>query len=58
MIQEIIAAIIIALAVGFAVYRIFRSFQKKNDPCSGCGSDCGGCAVADLKKEIEKKKKK
>lgn len=53
--QGIIAAIIIILAFAYAVYSIVKSFRKKNDPCSGCGSDCGSCAVADLKKNLAKK---
>jgi hypothetical protein len=58
MIQQIIAYSIIALAAGFAIYRIISAFRKKNDPCHGCASDCNSCAVVDLKKEIEKRKRK
>jgi hypothetical protein len=43
--QLIIVYIIIAIAIGYAVYSIVKFIRKKEDPCAGCS----GC---DIKNEI------
>lgn len=57
MIQQIIAYGIIVMAFGYAVFRIIKMFRKKKDPCYGCGFDCDSCALAGLKKDLEKRKR-
>lgn len=56
--QEIIVLIIIGIAFAVAGYRIYRKFTAPLSGCEGCASDCSGCQLQDLKKEIEENKKK
>ncbi len=49
MIQEIIVLIVIAGAVGYFVYSMYRTFvpkkgKQKSHSCAGCSSD--GCNIA------------
>ncbi len=47
MIQWIITIVILALAFGFAIYKLVRIIRRPkkgpSDPCGGCVSDCAGC---------------
>jgi hypothetical protein len=54
-IQYIIIAIILALAIAYAAYRIYISAKRAGDPCYGCS----GCAIHEqmLKKRGKGKKK-
>lgn len=52
-IQEIIVFAIVIIAVIIAGYRIFQSLIGKKSGCEGCASDCSGCSLMDLKKNIE-----
>ncbi|GAB1403702.1 MAG: FeoB-associated Cys-rich membrane protein [Lentimicrobiaceae bacterium] len=54
--QEIITIIIIVCAFIFAGYKVVRMFRNPTKSCESCVSDCSGCQLADLKKEIEEKK--
>ena len=45
MTQTIITSVILALAVGYAAYRVRIAFKSANDPCYGCK----GCT---LKKQV------
>ena len=56
--QNIIVIVIIAVAVLFAGFKIYRAFTNPLKGCSGCESDCSGCELVDLKKEIEENKRK
>lgn len=57
MLQEILVMVIIAAAVVWVGVRLLRKLgAQTSDPCNGCGSSCGSCAVYDLKREIEEKK--
>jgi len=58
MIQIIISIIIVAIALGFGIYKTFRSLKDPLRHCSGCEENCIGCSLEDLKKEIEEKKGK
>ena len=58
MFQLIITAIIVTVALGFAIYRIVRSLRNPLKGCEGCDQNCAGCSLEDLKKEIEMKSKK
>ncbi len=51
MIQEIIAFTIVAIAISYVIYAVFKSLRKKND--NGCGGSCG-CSA---NKNIGKRKK-
>ena len=54
MIQKIIVAIIVGIALIIAINRIFKALFKKQEDCSGCSSsDCCGCPLEDLKKDIK-----
>ena len=56
--QEIIVIVIIAVAFIYAGIKIYRTFTNPLQGCSGCESDCSGCQLLDLKKEIEENKRK
>jgi hypothetical protein len=58
MFQIILTVIIVATALGFAIYRMVRSLRNPLRGCDGCEKNCGGCSLEDLKKEIEEKKAK
>lgn len=56
--QEIIVLVIVGVAVSIAGYKIFRNLAKPLNGCDGCASECSGCQLQDLKKEIEKNRAK
>lgn len=56
--QNIIVIVIIALALIYAGFKIYRAFTDPLKGCSGCESECLGCELMDLKKEIEENKRK
>jgi len=60
MIQEIMAITLVALAILYVLWRVYKSFSKKADAkknaCFACPS-ASGCALKELKSEIEKKNK-
>lgn len=56
--QNIIVIAIIAVAFIYAGIKIYRTFTHPLQGCSGCESDCSGCDLQDLKKEIEENKRK
>ena len=56
--QNIIVIAIIAVALIYAGFKIYRAFTDPLKGCSGCESDCSGCELVDLKKEIEENKRK
>ncbi|MGE5424901.1 MAG: FeoB-associated Cys-rich membrane protein [Syntrophothermus sp.] len=56
MIQLIIALIIVAVAAGIAGYRLYRFIRDPFSKCDGCSKGCSGCAIDELKKEIDKKR--
>ncbi|MCL2025701.1 MAG: FeoB-associated Cys-rich membrane protein [Leptospirales bacterium] len=46
--QNVIVIIIVALAVGIALYRVVRLFRKKEiSSCCGAGSTCAHCQKQD-----------
>ncbi len=49
--QTLLALIVVALSIVYALWRGYAAFRLSNDPCYGCG----GCA---LKVQKEKKKNK
>jgi hypothetical protein len=55
MIQVIITISIISVAVAAGIFLTVRKIRqmKKPDPCKGCNTSCGDCA---LYKEMQKKK--
>lgn len=58
MLQVIITIIIVAIAIGVAIYRMVRYLRHPLRGCDGCEKNCSGCSLEDLKKEIEEKKSK
>lgn len=44
-IQYIIVAVMLALAVGYAAWRIYRALRAAGDPCYGCE----GCQLKELR---------
>ena len=56
--QIIITVIVVAVALGFGIYRTVRSLRNPLRGCDGCEKNCSGCSLEDLKKEIEEKKAK
>jgi len=56
MIQEIVVVILVAGAVSYAGFRIYKRFRAQDSICEECPSDCSGCDIVELKKEIEKNK--
>ncbi len=55
-IQEILAFVIVAAAIFYAAYKVTKRFSSKSSGCEGCASDCSGCSIMDLKKQIEENK--
>jgi hypothetical protein len=55
--QIILTAIIVAAALGIAIYRAAKYLRNPVRGCDGCDKNCIGCSLEDLKMEIEKKKK-
>ena len=43
--QEVLTIVILAGAVGYALWHIYKSFRRDADPCSGCE----GCQLKELK---------
>ena len=43
--QTLLTFLIIALAVGYALWRGYRVLQRKNNPCCGCE----GCPLKDAR---------
>jgi hypothetical protein len=59
MIQYIVTIVIVSVAMGIAIYKLYTSVKKPEDACNSCASKgCDGCGVADLKREIEEKRQK
>ncbi len=56
--QEIIATLIVIAAASVAAVKLYRKFTNPLKGCSGCSSDCSGCELLDLKKEIEENKRR
>lgn len=56
--QEIIVLIIVGVAFSIAGYKIYSHLANPLKGCDNCSSDCSGCQLQDLKKEIEENKKK
>lgn len=54
--QELLVLAIVLVALGVAGYKIYRQLSNPLKGCSGCASDCSGCQLQDLKKEIEENK--
>ncbi|MCX6248088.1 MAG: hypothetical protein NTW10_10160 [Bacteroidetes bacterium] len=55
--QILLTVIIVACALGIAIYRTVRYLQNPIRGCDGCDKNCGGCSLEDLKREIDEKKK-
>ncbi len=53
MFQYILTLLIVLLALGIAVYRFIRFLKHPVSKCDGCGKDCMGCSLEELKKEIQ-----
>jgi len=56
--QNLLTYLIVAIAVAIALYKMGSGLKSSNQGCNGCASDCGGCDLVDLKKQIEENKKK
>ncbi|MBE0647192.1 MAG: FeoB-associated Cys-rich membrane protein [Bacteroidales bacterium] len=54
--QYLITGLIVAAAVGYTVYRLIKYFTDPLRKCKDCASSCGGCALEELKKAVEKGK--
>ena len=54
--QDIIALIIVAVVVCYAIYKIVRNVSTKSE--SLCGDGCSGCSIKnEIKKNIHHKNK-
>ncbi|MBO4398383.1 MAG: FeoB-associated Cys-rich membrane protein [Bacteroidaceae bacterium] len=46
--EEVIVYIIIALAIAYVVFRLYRRMKPKNHSCDGsCHTKCDGCPLVD-----------
>jgi hypothetical protein len=50
--QALITYLILALAVGYALWRGYQAFRQSSDPCYGCS----GCALKEAQKRAIRKK--
>jgi hypothetical protein len=48
--QFIITGIIIAAAAGIALYRTIMFFRSPASHCDGCGMNCTGCSLVEMKR--------
>jgi hypothetical protein len=55
-IQELLVLAIVLAALCVAGYKIYRQLVNPLKGCSGCASDCSGCQLQDLKKQIDENK--
>lgn len=55
-IEEILVFSIVALAFLIAGRKLYMTLKGKKSGCEGCASDCSGCSLVDLKKNIEEAK--
>lgn len=46
-VQNIIIAAIIAIAIGYAAYKIYETVSNANNPCGGCK----GCSMGEQQPE-------
>lgn len=53
--QEIIAYIIMVIAVGYTIYSAVKKFSGKDVP--KCGSSCEGCSIKDCHRTMLKNSK-
>ena len=51
--QELLVFIVLLAAVGYGGWRIYRVFQKSEDPCCGCD----GCTLKEQKQAQMQKKR-
>ncbi len=49
--QIILTGIIVAAAAGIVLYRFVKFFINPLSKCDGCGMNCTGCPVDELKKK-------
>lgn len=56
--QNILVYLIIGIAFFAAGYSLIKTLTGKKSGCDGCSSDCSGCSVIEMKKNIEKAKQK
>ncbi len=54
--QNIVVYLIVGIAFLVAGYSLIKTLSGKKSGCDGCVSDCTGCSVLELKKNIEKAK--
>jgi len=55
--QYLITGTIILAALILTGLKILKFFTDPLHKCDGCASSCGGCALEDLKKEIQSGKR-
>lgn len=56
--QELIVLLITGSAFALAGYKLYRKFTNPFKGCDSCASDCSGCQLQELKKEIEENRRK
>lgn len=56
--QELIVLLITGAAFALTGYKLYRKFTYPLKGCNSCASDCSGCQLQDLKKEIEENRRK
>jgi len=47
--QYLIVAIVLVLAIAYAIRRIRKAVSHKDNPCDGCA----GCAIRDIRRQAE-----
>ncbi len=55
--QTIIVAILVIGALVVTVFHVIRVFSDPLRKCKKCSEACGDCPIAELKRELEEKKK-
>lgn len=59
MTQEIITYIILIATACYIAFKLFyKKSSRKNSSCGGCESDCSGCELTELKRQIAVAQKK
>jgi hypothetical protein len=53
--QIILTVLIVGAATGIAIYRIVKYLKNPLRECDGCGMNCTGCSLEELKNSRGKK---
>jgi len=51
--QYLTVGLIILIAITVSIFRLVKYLKNPLRKCNGCSSNCSGCALEELKKEMK-----